>query len=158
MAQQMNDRVTGIAAQVGLEYHLDKAQQVNTVRAHELLHFAKAEGRQLDLVERLFRAYFVEGQNVGSIATLAALQLAIVGGYYTDKDVRERIGYPGQVALELRSWEVPAYLDEGLIDAVVARGPTWRDPATGQRAVAGEAARPYAERWSADPGSTEGGT
>ncbi len=90
--------------------------------------------------------------------TLSALQLAIVGGYYTDKGVRERIGYPGQIALELRSWEVPAYLDEGLIDAVVARGPVWRDPATGQRAAAGEAPRPYAERWSADSGSTEGGT
>lgn len=90
--------------------------------------------------------------------TLAALQLAIVGGYYTDKDVRARIGYPGQIALELRSWEVPAYLDEGLIDAVVARGPVWRDPATGGRAVAGDAPRPYAERWSPDPGATEGGT
>ena len=31
---------------------------------------------------------------------------------------------------------VPAYLEEGLIDAVLARGPVWRDPATGQRAVA----------------------
>ena len=39
--------------------------------------------------------------------TLSALQLAIVGGYYTDPSVKERIGYPGQVALELRSWEVP---------------------------------------------------
>jgi hypothetical protein len=29
---------------------------------------------------------------------------------------------------------VPPYLEEGLIDAVVARGPTWRDPATGRRA------------------------
>ena len=36
---------------------------------------------------------------------LSALQLAIVGGYYTDKRVRELIGYPGQMALELRSWE-----------------------------------------------------
>ena len=59
----------------------------------------------------------------------------IVAGYYTDPRVRELIGYPGQMALELRSWEYPAYLEEGLIDAVLARGPVWRDPATGQRAV-----------------------
>ena len=39
------------------------------------------------------------------------------------------------MAIELRSWEYPAYLEEGLIDAVLARGPVWRDPATGQRAV-----------------------
>jgi len=37
------------------------------------------------------------------------------------------------MALELRSWEYPAYLEEGLIDAVLARGPAWRDPVTGQR-------------------------
>ena len=68
-------------------------------------------------------------------STLGALQLVIVAGYYTDARVRELIGYPGQMALELRSWEYPAYLEEGLIDAVLARGPAWRDPATGQRAV-----------------------
>ena len=68
----------------------------------------------------------------------------IVAGYYTDGDVRDRIGYPGQVALTLRSWKVPAYIDEGLIDAVLARGPVWRDPATGTRAVVADAPRTYA--------------
>src|SRR4029079_8216114 len=74
---------------------------------------------------------------------LGALQLVIVAGYYTDKTVRELIGYPGQVALSLRSWELPEYLEEGLIDAVLARGPIWRDPATGQRASETGAPRPY---------------
>jgi hypothetical protein len=91
-------------------------------------------------------------------ATLGVLQLVIVAGYYTDRRVRELIGYPGQMALELRSWEYPAYLEEGLIDAVLARGPVWRDPATGQRAVATGAPRTYAERWSTDAGPPpEGG-
>jgi hypothetical protein len=90
-------------------------------------------------------------------ATLATLQLVIVGGYYTDQRVRDLIGYPGQMALELRSWEVPPYIDEGLIDAVIARGPTWRDPATGQRVVSTDTPRTYAERWSMDTPSTEGG-
>jgi len=84
-------------------------------------------------------------------ANLGALQLAIVAGYYTDSDVRGRIGYPGQEALTLRSWEVPAYIDEGLIDAVLARGPVWRDPATGVRAAATETPRTYAERFAAPP-------
>jgi hypothetical protein len=88
---------------------------------------------------------------------LSALQLATVAGYYMDKHVRELIRYPGQAALEIRSWEYPAYLEEGLIDAVVARGPVWRDPATGRRAVTADAPRTYAERWSTDPASTEGG-
>ena len=95
-------------------------------------------------------------------ASLGALQLVIVGGYYTDRHVRELIGYPGQMALEVRSWEYPVYLEEGLIDAVLARGPAWRDPATGERAVATGASRTYAERWSTgagapNPGTPEGG-
>ena len=83
-------------------------------------------------------------------AALGALQLVIVAGYYTDRRVRELIGYPGQAAIELRSWEYPVYLEEGLIDAVVARGPVWRDPATGQRAVDAGSPRTYAERWTTD--------
>ena len=90
-------------------------------------------------------------------SNLAALQLTIVGGYYTDKRVRELIGYPGQMAIELRSWEYPAYLDEGLIDAVLARGPVWRDPSTGQRAEVRDAPRTFAARFSADGATTEGG-
>ncbi|HVM29835.1 MAG TPA: hypothetical protein VM305_03595 [Candidatus Limnocylindrales bacterium] len=88
---------------------------------------------------------------------LAALQLVIVGGYYTDPRVKQLIGYPGQMAIEVRSWEYPPYMEEGLIDAVMARGPVWRDPATGQRALDDAAPRSYQERtWSAD-GRPEGG-
>lgn len=63
----------------------------------------------------------------------AALLLVVVGGYYTDRDVRDRLGYPGQVAKTLYSWQLPTYIEEGLIDQVLARGPIWRDPATGRR-------------------------
>jgi hypothetical protein len=88
---------------------------------------------------------------------LAALQLAIVGGYYTDRRVRQLIGYPGQMAIEVRSWEVPPYLEEGLIDAVLARGAVWRDPETGTTAVVEAAPRTYAERYGSTEGRPEGG-
>ena len=90
-------------------------------------------------------------------ADLAALQLVIVGGYYTDKRVRDLIGYPGQEAIEVKSWLVPEYIDEGLIDAVIARGPVWRDPATGKRAVTETGPRTYAERFTETAAATEGG-
>jgi hypothetical protein len=80
---------------------------------------------------------------------LAALQLVIVGAYYTDKRVRELIGYNGQEAIEVKSWLMPQYLEEGLIDRVLERGPVWRDPETGQRAVVKDAPRTYAERFAA---------
>jgi hypothetical protein len=92
----------------------------------------------------------------GEPASLAALQLAIVAGYYSDRHVRELIGYPGQMAIEVKSWLVPPYIDEGLIDAVLARGPVWRDPSTGRRAVADHQPRTYAERFLERAAEPEG--
>lgn len=90
-------------------------------------------------------------------ANLVALQLVLVGGYYTDRQVKARIGYPGQEAIEVRSWEIPPYLEEGLIDAVLARGQVWRDPATGERAIVDGTAKTYAERYWPAERRPEGG-
>ena len=43
----MLDQVTGIAAEVGLAYDFGSLHHTNTVKAHQLLHFAKARGRTL---------------------------------------------------------------------------------------------------------------
>lgn len=59
---------------------------------------------------------------------LAALQLTVVAGYYSDADVRDRIGYPGQIARPVHAFDYPEYVDEGLVDRVVERGQIWRDP------------------------------
>ncbi len=56
----------------------------------------------------------------------AALVQVVVFGYYTDAGVRERLGYPGQVAKTLYSWKVPDFIEEGLIDKVLARGRSGR--------------------------------
>jgi predicted DsbA family dithiol-disulfide isomerase len=72
-AQMMVDRVSGIAESVGLEYHYDRIHQTNTVLAHELLHFAKAHCKQVELKERLLRAYFTEGRHIGRADELAQL-------------------------------------------------------------------------------------
>lgn len=74
---QMLDRVTGIAASVGLDYDYDSVHQTNTVKAHELLHYAKSKGRQLDMKERLLAAYFINGEHVGRIEDLADIAAEI---------------------------------------------------------------------------------
>ena len=74
---QMLANVTGIAASVGLDFDYDHVHQTNTVKAHELIHFAKAQGRQLDMTERLLKAYFVDGRHVGRIEDLADLAAEI---------------------------------------------------------------------------------
>jgi predicted DsbA family dithiol-disulfide isomerase len=72
-ASQMLERVTGIASSVGLDYDYDALKHTNTVKAHELMHYAKAHGLQLEMKERLLKAYFVEGRHVGRIDDLADL-------------------------------------------------------------------------------------
>ena len=73
----MLERVTGIAKQVGLDYDYDHVHQTNTVKAHELLHFAKSRGLQLEMKEHLLKAYFVDGRHVGRIEDLADLAAEI---------------------------------------------------------------------------------
>jgi predicted DsbA family dithiol-disulfide isomerase len=76
-ADVMLERVTGIAASVGLDYDYDHVHQTNTIKAHELLHYAKSQGRQVDMKERLLKAYFVDGRHVGRIEDLADLAAEI---------------------------------------------------------------------------------
>jgi predicted DsbA family dithiol-disulfide isomerase len=71
--EQMIDRVAGIAKAVGLDYDYAHMHQTNTVKAHELLHYAKARGRQLEMKEALLKAYFIDGGHVGRIDDLADL-------------------------------------------------------------------------------------
>lgn len=93
--EQMLRQVTTIAADVGLRYDFDAVRHTKTLLAHEALHFAKEHGTQLELVERLFSAYFEEGRHVGKVDELVALgsdvgldadalRTALEDGTYTD--------------------------------------------------------------------------
>jgi predicted DsbA family dithiol-disulfide isomerase len=69
----MIEQTTRIAANVGIEMDFDKVHIFNTRKAHELLHFAKACGVQSELKERLFRAAFTEGRDLGAIEVLVEI-------------------------------------------------------------------------------------
>jgi hypothetical protein len=66
-----------------------------------------------------------------------ALLLVIVGGYYIDADVRRRLGYDGQVPTEVRPEIIPNYVEEGLIDPLLARGPVYREVPVGSSLTTG---------------------
>jgi len=72
-AQQMQDQVTALAAAEGLTYRMDRVRHTKTLKAHELLHLAKAFGKQDEMKERLLKAYFTEGEHVGHVEDLADL-------------------------------------------------------------------------------------
>jgi predicted DsbA family dithiol-disulfide isomerase len=66
-------QMTEVAASVGLQYDFDALRHTKTLKAHQVLHLAKARGRQLEVAERLFRAYFSEGRHLGHDDGLAEL-------------------------------------------------------------------------------------
>jgi len=71
--KRMNDYMADMAKEVGLQYNFDKAVITNTLDAHRVLHFAKKHGKQNELKERLFAAYYTEGRDLGNAETLAEL-------------------------------------------------------------------------------------
>lgn len=72
-AAEMNAYVTKMAADSGLEYHLEKAIPANSFDAHRISHLAKKSGVQNELEQLLFEAYFTEGKNTADHQVLRDL-------------------------------------------------------------------------------------
>lgn len=72
-ARQTTAQVSNIAKQVGLDFHFDKAVVANSFDAHRLSHLAKKYGKQNELEEKLFAAYFTEGKNTADYDTLVQI-------------------------------------------------------------------------------------
>ncbi len=56
-------------------------------------------------------------------AAYRALVLVALAAYYRSDEVRAALGYPGPVATPVGRFELPEYLDEGLLDHVLERSP-----------------------------------
>lgn len=69
----MNAEIAERGRTLGIDYHFERVLAVNTRLAHRLAHFARSEGRQADVVGRLFRAYFTEGLHLGRPEVLVEL-------------------------------------------------------------------------------------
>ena len=63
-AVQMNEQVTGIAREIGLEFNMDHAKVANSYRAHKLIQYAKKKGFANEMEEALFKAYFTDSNNI----------------------------------------------------------------------------------------------
>ena len=62
------------AAKAGAVINFDAMQRTpNTIDAHRLIHWAGIEQRQSLMVDLLFKAYFVEGRDIGNREVLADL-------------------------------------------------------------------------------------
>ena len=77
--------VVAHAEKAGLTINFEAMQVTpNTIDAHRLIHWAGNEARQLLVVDLLFKAYFVEGRDIGShevladIADMAEMDAALI--------------------------------------------------------------------------------
>ena len=69
--KEAHDRLVRLGAEVGLALRFDKiTRSPNTLDAHRLIKWSAAAGVQRDVVDRLFRAYFVDGRDIGDRAVL----------------------------------------------------------------------------------------
>ena len=65
-------QIEEIGNSLGFEFNFSKTERIpNTFNAHRLLWKSKQEGLQTELSEALFKAYFTDGRDVGSIEVLS---------------------------------------------------------------------------------------
>lgn len=103
-AQAGEDNLGAQAAAEGLEYRTRGRDHGNTFDMHRLLHFAKEQGRQDELIQLLYRANFAEERSVFSEGTERLVDIAVVAGLDAAA-VREVLADPAAYADEVRADE-----------------------------------------------------
>lgn len=126
----MDQKMEHTAAAEGLEYHLTESGLTgNTLDAHQLVHLAAGHGREDQMLERLYRAYFTEQRSVFDRESLVSLAVeeglddaevreALEGGRYVDAVVRDL-----DEARSLGVTGVPFFVIEGRYGVSGAQAP-----------------------------------
>ena len=88
----------------GIAFEFDSIRRTpNSINSHRLIHFAADSGRQGELVEAIFHAYFVDSKDIGEVAVL--------------RRIAEDCGLPGR-AVENYLWSGAGM---SLVEAETAR-------------------------------------
>jgi predicted DsbA family dithiol-disulfide isomerase len=119
-AAALDARIVEAAAQVGLEFHPERIKRTpNTIDAHRLIWFAGQNGVQDATMETVFRAYFIDAQDIGQHSVLADCAAAagldrdevkaLLAGDLADKEMRAA----DQAAREAGVSGVPSFFLDG---------------------------------------------
>ncbi len=88
----------------------------NTILAHRLIRFAQRDERQDEMVEALFRAYFIEGADIGRVDTLVGvtgtlgMDEARVRAYLDSDEDHEAIQAEDKFARQIGIQGVPCFI------------------------------------------------
>lgn len=109
-AHSIYDHVAQPAKDNGIDFNIGDTIICNTFNAHRLSHLAKSYGLQSDVMEKLFAAYFTEGQDLNDINVLArigakvglelnAVWQMLIGNQFAD-EVRWEAAEAGQLGVQ----------------------------------------------------------
>jgi predicted DsbA family dithiol-disulfide isomerase len=119
-ARELDKRVAGAAANVGLEFHHDLMLRTpNTLDAHRLIWLAGQDGMQDAVMEAVFAAYFTEGRDIGDCGVLAdcaaraGMDRAAVAKYLAGEVAAKEVLAADHAAREAGVNGVPSFFLDG---------------------------------------------
>ena len=119
-ARSAFERVTAVGAAEGIEFDYERvAGAPNTRDAHRLVLFAVREGREWELADALFAAYFARGRDLGDheqlaeVAASVGLSRAEALAYLTSDEGGAEVDASQQEAYQIGVTGVPFYVFDG---------------------------------------------
>jgi predicted DsbA family dithiol-disulfide isomerase len=116
-AKAMGDALRQAGAAEGIAFAFDSIEKrPNTTDSHRLIRWASSARMQGEVVERLFRAYFEQGRDIGSatvlteIASEADMDAELVAQLLATDDDRELIEREDALAHEMGISGVPTFI------------------------------------------------
>ena len=117
---QMEEQLLAAGADEQIPFAFEKIQRTpNTFAAHRLVWYAEQLGRQDSAVESLFRGYFTEGADIGSMSVLgqlagrAGLDVAVVESFLHSEDGTAEVKAEEAVGRRLGIRGVPYFVLNG---------------------------------------------
>ncbi len=116
-ADGIYQRVREAGASAGIDFNFAGIQRTpNTVNTHRLIGLAGRAGKQDAVVEGIFRAYFLEGRDIGDAAVLAAIATAagleekVVRDYLATREDVDRVEAEDAMARRMGIQGVPCFI------------------------------------------------
>lgn len=129
-ARQIYEMIGAAGHEEGIRFAFDRiARTPNTVNAHRLIRFAAKQDRGAAVVEALFRAYFLEGRDIGDSGTLVEVAAACglddeeTRDFLAGSDYRSDVLAEHDMAVGLNISGVPCFILEGRYAVVGAQQP-----------------------------------
>jgi predicted DsbA family dithiol-disulfide isomerase len=125
-ARSLNERLESDAADLGMSWHMKVARPANTFDAHRLIALAASQKKSGPMSERLFRAYFSDGELLSDADTLVALGTEVgvtdAEGLFSDDRFASDVREDERQAQELGITGVPSMLVDGKFMVMGAQG------------------------------------